>query len=155
MKGQIPMKTLLRRVGPCACSIVAPVILAGCLTAPQQRAAVRDDTVNRITVGTLQQHLRTGMTNAEVVQLLGPPNIVATDAERREVWTYDKTASESVASSSSISLLPLIFGSVGGALGSGSHATSATSHSQRTLTVIVKFDGDKRVRDFGYHTSAF
>ena len=33
------------------------------------------------------------------------------------------------------------------------HGTSSVS--QRTLTVIVKFDADKRVRDYAYHASRF
>jgi len=31
----------------------------------------------------------------------------------------------------------------------------AATVSQRTLTVIVKFDTDKRVRDYAYHASRF
>jgi len=29
------------------------------------------------------------------------------------------------------------------------------SKSQRTLTIIIKFDEDEKVRDFAYHTSRF
>jgi len=34
-------------------------------------------------------------------------------------------------------------------------SAGAASTSQRTLTVIIKFDNDKKVRDFAYHTSKF
>ena len=35
-------------------------------------------------------------------------------------------------------------------------ATSgARSRSQRTLTIVIKFDNDKKVRDFAYHSSRF
>ncbi len=30
------------------------------------------------------------MSGAQVVTILGSPNIVSTDSERREVWMYDK-----------------------------------------------------------------
>ena len=33
--------------------------------------------------------------------------------------------------------------------------SEASSTSQRTLTVIIKFDEEKKVRDFAYHTSRF
>ena len=39
--------------------------------------------------------------------------------------------------------------------GSVGRSTGAASTSQRTLTVIIKFDGAKKVRDFAYHTSSF
>ena len=31
----------------------------------------------------------------------------------------------------------------------------AASTTQKTLTVIIKFDQDKKVRDFAYHASKF
>jgi len=34
-------------------------------------------------------------------------------------------------------------------------STGAASTSQKTLAVIIKFDGAKKVRDFAYHTSSF
>ena len=52
-------------------------------------------------------------------------------------------------------IIGLIFGSSGGGLGAGSARSGATSTSQRTLTVVIKFDEDKLVRDFSYHTSRF
>ena len=36
-----------------------------------------------------------------------------------------------------------------------SQSAAATSKSQRTLTVIVKFDENSKVRDFAYHSSRF
>ena len=71
------------------------------------------------------------------------------------MWTYDRVATETVSSSGSFHLFPLIFGGSGGAAGSGSHSAGATSQTQRTLTVSVKFDAERRVSDFAYHASAF
>ena len=132
--------------------------LTGCM-ASQHRRAVQDDSGDRVTVGTVQQSIHVGMSGAEVAEVLGSPNIVSTDEERREVWIYDKITSESVYSSSEGGILSLIFvdltdvltGGAGGLSGS----SGAESSSQRTLTVIIKFDEDKRVRDFAYHTSRF
>ena len=138
--------------------VMVAVILTGCM-ASQHRRAVQDDTGDRVTVGTVQQSIRVGMSGAEVAEVLGSPNIVSTDEERREVWIYDKISTESVYSTSEGGIMSLIFvdltdvftGGAGGLSGS----SGAESTSQRTLTVIIKFDEEKRVRDFAYHTSRF
>jgi outer membrane protein assembly factor BamE (lipoprotein component of BamABCDE complex) len=139
--------------------VLLPIILAGCASAGDHRREVQDDTGDRLTVGTVQKEIRVGMSGAEVAGVLGSPNIVSTDEERREVWIYDKVATDFVQSSSSggISALILGFGGSGGALGGGNYSSSAgaSSRSQRTLTIIIKYDNEGKVRDFAYHTSKF
>jgi outer membrane protein assembly factor BamE (lipoprotein component of BamABCDE complex) len=127
----------------------------GCMSAPQHRAAVRDDSTGRVTVGAVQREIRVGMSGAQVIEVLGSPNIVATDDERREVWTYDRFSTETVTSASSGGIAALIFGGSGGVVPSVALAAAAETRSQRTLTVIIKFDDQKRVRDFAYHASQF
>ncbi len=134
------------------------VALSGCMTATQHREAVQNETGDRLTVGAVQREIKVGMSGAEVVAVLGSPNIVTTDEERREVWVYDKVATESVYSESHGGALALILatGSVaGGALPSAGSSAGARSTTQRTLTVIIKFDRESRVRDFAYHASQF
>lgn len=133
--------------------------LTGCMTAPQHSAAVQDAASDRLTVGTVQREIHTGMSGAEVIAALGSPNIVTTDELRREVWTYDKISSQVVASSSSLQFVPFLAGSggslVGAASGGISQSAGAVSRTDRTLTVVIKFDESKRVRDFAYHASQF
>lgn len=140
-------------------AVLLPIILAGCASAGEHKRAVQDDSGDRLTVGTVQKEIRVGMSGAEVAAVLGSPNIVSTDEERREVWIYDKVATDYVQSSSSggISALILGFGSQAGGLGSGGYNSSAgaASRSQRTLTIIIKYDNDGLVRDFAYHSSKF
>ncbi len=78
------------------------------------------------------------MPSSGVAEVLGSPNIVSTDEHGREVWIYDKTATEVVVSGSSWLV-----------------TAGASSKSQRTLTVIVKFDQYGAVRDIAYHSSQF
>ena len=140
-------------------SAMAVVFLSGCMMTPQHRRAVRDDSGDRMTVGKVQKEIRVGMSGAEVAQVLGSPNIVSTDEERREVWIYDKISTETAYSTSEggvaslilVSLTDVFLGGGGGASGT----SGASSTSQRTLTVIIKFDENKKVRDFAYHTSRF
>lgn len=141
-------------------AITAGVLsISGCMTASQHRADVEEPAGDRLTVGTVQKEVRVGMSGAEVAGVLGSPNIVSTDEERREVWIYDKISTDVAYSTSSGGLAALVLGggsSVGGGVGgSASRSAGAASSSQKTLTVIIKFDNEKKVRDFAYHTSRF
>lgn len=145
------MKTLLAMT----LAVLASLLTAGC-SATHHASDVREaDDVDRVTVGTVQKEIRIGMSAAEVAEVLGSPNIVTTDDQRQETWIYDKISSDVTYSKSSGTVVGLIFGSSGGGAGIGSTSAGSTSSSQRTLTVVIKFDGDDAVRDFSYHTSRF
>ena len=124
-------------------------------SATQHRAEVGSDATDRVTVGTVQREIRVGMPSAEVAAILGAPNIVSTDGDRREVWIWDKISSEVAYSRSSGVAAGLVVGSSGGGAGLGSKDAGASRASQRTLTIIVKFDEAGLVRDFSYRTSSF
>jgi len=141
-------------------AVAVVFLLAGCQSAGQHMADVQSGmTGQNISVGKVQREIRVGMTGATVAEVLGSPNIVTTDEQRREVWIYDKIATDRAysASSGGVSALFLGFGSgVGGLGGLGTNSSAgAASTSQRTLTVIIKFGKDGLVRDFAYHQSKF
>lgn len=137
-------------------------LLVGCQSAGDHAAAVRTDG-DKLTVAKVQREIRVGMTNAEVVEVLGSPNMVTTDEQRRENWVYDKISTDRAYSSSQggVSTLILGGGPVGagilGGLGGGNYssAAGASSSTQRTLTIIIKYDNAGRVRDFAYRSSSF
>jgi outer membrane protein assembly factor BamE (lipoprotein component of BamABCDE complex) len=120
---------------------------------------VQSEEGDRVSVGKVQREIRVGMSSADVIQALGSPNIVSTDDQRRESWVYDKLATDKVYSSSSGGISSLILGLGGGVLGQiapgVSNTAGATSTSQRTITIVIKFDQNATVRDFSYHTSKF
>ena len=138
---------------------LSTILLSACMSVAQHKEAVQDDSTDRITVGKIQKEIRVGMTGADVATVLGSPNIVTTDEERNEVWIYDKIATDTAYSKSEGGILALILGgrsSVGAGVGGGaSRSAGADSKSQRTLTVVIKFGDDGKVRDFAYHTSRF
>ncbi|MEI8012751.1 MAG: hypothetical protein WCI27_09805 [Candidatus Omnitrophota bacterium] len=127
--------------------VLCLIPLVGCSTASSHRGQVMDDSTDKLTVGKVQKEIRIGMAGSQVIEALGSPNLVSTDENRLEVWVYDKFATN-VTQSSSEGGLWLILGGVGGSSG-------AASQSQKTLTVVIKFDADKKVRDFAYHSSSF
>ncbi len=126
---------------------LAALSSAGCMSAAQHRADVDQASGTSLTVGTVQKEIRIGMSGAEVAGVLGSPNIVSTDEERREVWIYDKVSTDVTYSTSSGYGTILLIG--------GGRDAGAVSSTQKTLTVIIKFDNDKKVRDFAYHMSKF
>lgn len=145
-------------------ALVASVSLGGC--SAQRHAEdveAANAAANRLTVGTVQREIRVGMSGAEVATVLGSPNIVTTDEQRREVWVYDRIATTRAYSTSSGGVSALVLGATtgGGALGAGVGSAGyragagASATTQKTLTVVIKFDGQGLVRDFAYHTSTF
>ena len=121
--------------------------LSGCSGAQKHRADVANQDADRISVGTVQREIRVGMSGADVVSALGSPNMVTTDEKRRETWVYDKISTERVSSSSSGGLWLILAG-----VNSGAGASSTT---QRSLTIIIKFDEKGLVRDYSYRQSSF
>jgi len=122
-------------------------VLTGCQTATELRADVESDSVDKVTVGVVQREIKVGMSGSAVVEALGSPNIVSTDSERREVWIYDKVSRTTVSAKSRSGATLILVG--------GSSGASYTSSSQKSLTVIVKFDKEGMVRDFSYRQSSF
>lgn len=147
--------------------LLGGLVLTGCQTVGQHRSAVDQASQGvgeqRLTIGTVQAGLRKGMSGGEVATVMGSPNIVSTDANGNEVWIYDRISTESNYSSSSSSVgggvgagAPVGVGILGGIFGgSASQSAGASSTSQKTMTVIVKFDDKRMVRDIAYHTSRF
>jgi len=145
--------------------IIAAIILPlmGCMSAHQHYQKTHGAQERQMTVGVVQKEIRKGLSAAEVAEALGSPNIVTTETEGREIWVYDKISTDVTYSrdSGGLSAILLIGGTsgatAGGGLGSGNYSRSAGAQSktQRTLTVIIKFDEHNKVRDFAYHSSRF
>jgi outer membrane protein assembly factor BamE (lipoprotein component of BamABCDE complex) len=155
--------TFLRRRAVDGALIAAMLGLTACMSAQEHRQAVSADQGDRLTVGTVQREIKVGMTSGQVVEILGSPNMVTTDEQRREVWVYDRVSTETAYSTSSGGVNALVLGGAGigaGLLGGGvgggvGQSAGAVSQTQRTITIIIKFDNQSRVRDFAYRSSAF
>lgn len=142
-------------------AVLSALMLTACQTAADHRKAIRDDDGEQLTIGKVQREIKVGMPSAQVASVLGSPNMVSVDENRMEVWVYDKVATERVysASENEVSgewdLGGLISKLTLGLAGSHKRSAGAASTTQRTLTVIIKFDGKGLVRDYSYHTSKF
>jgi len=125
-----------------------------------------------LTLGLVQSQIRNGMTQGEVAQAIGSPNIASKDRDGNEVWIYDKISSETKTESegdtkgksSGIAvggggLLGGLAGILGGFYsGQGSSSSKAKARvetTKKTLTVVIKFDAKHLVKETNYQMSKF
>jgi len=104
------------------------------------------DGLNRLELGVVQREIQEGMGQDEVALVLGTPNIVTADRDKKETWIYDKIATEVRQSGSSGFIL---------FCQTGADYVMRRDVSQKTLTVVIKFNMDKRVESISYHASKF
>ncbi len=122
---------------------IAGALLSACMSAKEHREDVTSGP-STFALGKAQASLRQGMSQDQVVSALGTPNIVTTDKQGAETWVYDKVSSEGAYSSSAGGFLFFLGG------GAGAYETT-----QKTLTVMIKFDRQKRIHTIDYHQSKF
>ena len=115
--------------------LTAFLLLAGCSS---HYGKPTDE--EKLTVGTVQKEIRIGMAGGDVAQVLGSPNIVSSDEDRNEVWIYDKISTQYVSTDMKAGILAFGGGSDIIGLPSLSGRQSSGASSQRTLTVVIKFD---------------
>lgn len=128
-------------------SLLAFVLISGCMTAAQHQQSLPTTKEREMTLGIVQKEIRVGMLQPDIATALGSPNIVTRDSEGRETWIYDKIATEASYSKSHGYGTILILGL--------SRDTGAISTTQKTLTVIIKFNEKNLVESFSYHASKF
>jgi outer membrane protein assembly factor BamE (lipoprotein component of BamABCDE complex) len=133
-----------------AFALVAIFLILGCASAAQHQQKLHSSQERETTVGIVQKEIRTGMSQDQVATILGSPNIVTRDSSGKETWIYDKIATEASYSKDSGGT-----GLILSLIGVYSREAGAFSTTQKTLTVIIKFNKDGLVKSFSYHASKF
>lgn len=123
------------------------VQLSGCMSAAEHAAALHSTRDRDLTVGVVQREIRYGMGQSDVASALGSPNIVTREDNGNETWIYDKIATEASRSADSGGWWIILAGS--------NKQAGASATTQRTLTVVIKFDAQRRVSNFTYHSTKF
>lgn len=123
-----------------------------------------------LTIGTVQKYIHTGMAQDEVALALGSPNIVTQDANGKETWIYDKIASSITSRDKSESAMEnatairnswhalgtfLTLGLINRDVKPELKNVAQVVSTQKTLTIVVKFDNTNKVEAFTYHMSKF
>lgn len=126
------------------------LVIQGCamptsLEKQMQDLRAADNGGDTLSVAKVQREIEIGMSSSDVVSILGSPNMVTTDDQRRESWVYDKVSTEAMATTSrgfAFFLVP-------------ENSKAAVTSTQKTLTIVIKFDNDGKVRDYAYHQTKF
>ena len=115
------------------------IIEFGCASPIERVNELKPETEkNSLTVGKVQQTIKKGMTQTEVVEALGSPNMVTKDKENIETWVYDKLRTEIISASANDKVGLVLGTNFGGddvgVAGGASRSNSAnnTIRSQKT-----------------------
>lgn len=115
-----------------------------CIKHPETCSPEKDTTM---TLGIAQRDIKIGTSQDQVALALGSPNIVTSDSDGKETWIYDKVSSVTSYNTSGFA--------VGIILAGYSKGRENAQSSQKTLTIVIKFDKSKKVESFQYHMSNF
>lgn len=145
------------------------IALVGCMTAAQHAQQLSSSHDRALTLGLVQKHVKPGVSEADVATALGSPNIVTGDNQQRETWIYDKIATEASFSQDTGSLDAFFNGTgpisstpfvpdgtlTGQANANYEKSAGAASLTQRTLTVVIKFNAEHQVESVAYNSTRF
>lgn len=111
-------------------------VLCAC-QAPSSLAVIpqRQQEVSKITLGGIQSNLKKGASSAQVIEVLGSPNLVTSNKDGTETWVYDKVSTETEV-----------------AIG---HSSAVTTKSSRTMLVVIKFNLANQIEDLKYRQTSY
>jgi len=156
--------------------VVGASILGGCASDKTPPPAERVDnpaagTVERpsnLSYGTITATIKKGVTTQlDLLEMFGGANVQTTDRDGTEVWMYERQSSmtDTAGSQQDRNFNAFVGGGAGGGgaiVGGGASGGSSSANDQRrtvnsirTLTLIVKFNPDKTVKDYTTRASSF
>ncbi len=138
---------MLKQIAAISALIGIAASMTACSRASTHADRLSSAHEREMTLGIVQKEIHHGMLQTDVASVLGSPNIVTKDQEGHETWIYDKIASE-VSYSHDMGGVWLI-------LGGYQKETGARGSTQKTLTVIIKFDEMSLVDKVSYNSSKF
>jgi len=125
--------------------MLAALFTIGCAADVPKPVTNRD---NPLTQGNVILNLKVGETTQEkVLEVFGAPNITTVDGQGQQVWTYQRHATVAQGSSGSNYWTIILAG--------GENKAASFEQTQRTITLIIKFDKNHIVSDFKSRASEF
>jgi hypothetical protein len=138
---------MFKRIVAISAACAAVPFLTGCSRASTHADELHTAHEKEMTLGVVQKEIRCGMAQGDVAMVLGSPNIVTKDQDGHETWIYDKIASE-VSYSHDTGGIWLIFGGY-------QKEAGARGSTQKTLTVVIKFNEQSLIDKVSYNSSKF
>lgn len=124
-------------------SVASAMLLSGCVT-----PAPVDTRNGVLTQGNVKMHIEVGKTTqAEVLRVFGAPNITTINSDSENVWVYQRQATVSQSASSQNYWTVVLLG--------GSSGASGFKNTQRTITLIIKFNEQDIVSGFRSRATQF
>jgi outer membrane protein assembly factor BamE (lipoprotein component of BamABCDE complex) len=121
---------------------------AGCVQTPVQSTKPVTTRNSELTHGNVEMNLQVARTTQEqVLEIFGAPNIATIDGWGQEVWMYQRQATVTQSSSAKNFWTIVLLG--------GSQSAAGFEQTQRTMTLIIKFDEKRVVSDFRSRSSEF
>lgn len=112
-----------------------------------QKTVLPGDTTSQFTLGLVQTSLSVGMSQADVIRVLGSPNIVTRDSDNKDTWVYDKIYTEKSSLDHNAGATVILVG--------WNRSSQRSVQTQKTITTILKFDKNQRLESYTYHNSQF
>jgi hypothetical protein len=162
---------------PFIVTLLAATLVVGCMSPPSQPTAApptpqaqavsappAQSGASALSYGSVTSTVIRGKTTqADLLQMFGGPNISTVDNQGLETWVYERSVSQTDVTSKNqnwqaAANLGAAFGNFqAGASASGGQGSAATTAatSFRSLTVIIKFNPDKTVKDYSVRASQF
>ncbi|MHC4340856.1 MAG: hypothetical protein ACYSX0_11675 [Planctomycetota bacterium] len=133
------------------CALVALALLIGC-SSTQTGPAPEE---SNLTAGMAKlKILKDKTTQAEVLEIFGPPDMV-THRDDLRIWTYNKVRYDIRETSGGFFVIGAVAGgSGGGAGGAGGSGSRRTSSSKMTI-LTIHFDSQDIVRDYRMQVTRF
>jgi hypothetical protein len=168
MNPQLPVLLL---AGACLAACATPSIPEEKNAPPAASSVASSAAITRgsaLSYGTVTSRVeKNKTTQTDLVEQFGGPNISSLDADGSEVWIYERSVTQTDVATQSRDYRGAVnmgvsfgyphFGASAGATGSAekSSGQSSSTTSTRTLTVIVKFNVDKTVKDYSARATTF
>jgi outer membrane protein assembly factor BamE (lipoprotein component of BamABCDE complex) len=139
-----------RAKGATFAALLAALLVGGTACVPMSAQATKpvSSRNNDLTHGNVEMNLQVARTTQDqVLEIFGAPNIATIDGWGQEVWMYQRQATVTQSTTAKDFWTIVLAG--------GSHSAAGFEQTQRTMTLIIKFDDKHVVSDFRSRSSEF
>lgn len=113
--------------------LLLSALMTGC--SPLATVPARKVDAQKFGLGFVQNRIENGLSGQEVIDLLGPPNIIVSNEKGGESWIYDKISTEEESASF--------------------FSNEVKVKSSRSTIIVIQFDRDKKVSGKQYRQTSY